>query len=131
MRAHEVIALVGIARGELREAAHGAAEAGRRMRIEPGLARDQDALTPVVRERIVEREARALHTGDPLEPLLEIAVQRGQPVSRDRRGRPSHRHQDPPVALEPEVLPLEIAEAAAEHGRTGDEHDRERRLHDE
>ena len=57
------------------------------------MAGDEDQLAPVVGERVVEREPRALHAGQPIEPLLELAIERRELSARVGRRRPVQRHE--------------------------------------
>jgi hypothetical protein len=95
------------------------------------MARDENQFAPVVRQRVVEREARTLHARQAVEPLLDLPVERRQFARRVRRGRAVQRHQDPSRHLVAKVLVLELVEAARQHRRAGDEHYRQRGLDDE
>jgi len=55
---------------------------------------DQDELAPVVRERIVERDPRPAHAGQPVQPLLDVAIQRRETVLCVRGGQTVQLHQD-------------------------------------
>ena len=88
------------------------------------LAGDEDPFAPVVGERVVERQPGALHAGNAGQPALQVAVERGEPLAGDRGRRPADGDQHAPVAIEAEVLALEVAEAAAEHRRAGHQHHR-------
>ena len=68
--------------------------AGLRRRM-PG---HEDQLAPVVGERVVERESRLLDAGEAVEPLLELAIERGQLSARVGGRRPVERHDDAAVA---------------------------------
>ena len=85
---------------------------------------DEHELAPVVGERVVEREICAPHARQAIEPLLEIAIERGQFLRGVGGGWSIQRDQDASSSFETEVLPFEIAEAAGEHRRAGDEDDR-------
>ena len=90
---------------------------------------DQDELAPVVGQRVVERQAGALHARQSLEPLFERAVQRRQLRARVAGRRPVRARSGAVPRPVAEVLVLQLAQASPQHGRAGDEHDRERRLH--
>ena len=78
------------------------------------MARDQDQLAPVVGERVVEREPAPCDAGQPIEPLLELAIQRRRASAACRSpaagsATPATR----PCNLVAEVLLLEVARGCA------------------
>ena len=58
------------------------------------MAGDEHELAPVVGERVVEREPGALHAGQAIEPLLDVAIERRELLRRVGRRRPVQRDQD-------------------------------------
>jgi hypothetical protein len=107
----------------------------RRAGVVAGLRRrmtgDHDHLAPVVRQRVVEREVRRLHAGNAVQPVFQSAVHGRQLRHGVVRGRTVDRDEDAIRHGEPEVLMLDVVEAAAEHRRAGDEDDGQRRLEDQ
>ena len=101
------------------------------VQLRRGMPGHQNQLAPVVGERVVQGEARSLHAGQAIQPILELAVQRGQFRLRVARRRSIQRHDDASLHLIAEVLMFELVQASRQHRRAGDEHDGQRRLHDE
>src|SRR6185436_8476586 len=85
------------------------------------LAGDEHGFAPVVRQRVVECETGASHTGDTREPRFDVAVEGGEAIAGHRGRGPADPNDHPATAIEAEVLPFEVAEAASEHRRSGDE----------
>src|SRR4029450_8044491 len=87
------------------------------------LAGDEDALTPVVGEWVVERQPCALDARNAAQALLEIAVEGGEALPLDSRRRSADRHEHASLSREADVLTLEIAQTAAQHRRAGNQDD--------
>ena len=96
-----------------------------------GMARHVNHFAPVVGQRVVERQTRSPYARQAIEAFFELAVHRCELRLRVRRRRRVQRDDDPSLHLVTEVLPLEVAEAARQHRRAGDQHDRHGRLHDQ
>jgi hypothetical protein len=79
------------------------------------MTRNQDQFAPVVGERVVKRESGSLNARQAIEPLLDIAIHRGQLLQRVSRWGAVQLHEDATGNLESKVLALEIAQAAREH----------------
>ena len=77
------------------------------------MAGNQHQLTPVVGERVVERESGAANARKAREPFLEIPIERGQLLAGIGGRRPVQGHQHASLNLVTEVLILQVAETAA------------------
>src|SRR5262249_859158 len=117
----DVVRADAIPRGARLAASH----LGRRM------AGDENELAPVVREGVVKGQPRALHSWQTIQPFFESSVQRPELRLCVRRRRPVQGDDDAALNLVPEILMLELVQAASEHHRAGNEYYGQRRLDDE
>ena len=96
------------------------------------MAGDQHQFAPVVGQRVVEREPRDPATpGSRFSRSSSCAVHRRQLRQGVARRRPVESHDDATAHAEAEILVFELAQAARQHRRAGDEDDRQRRLDDQ
>lgn len=95
------------------------------------MAGDQNCFAPARGERIVQRESGSTHAGEACEPLLDVAIERRQPIERVRRRQAVQADQYASLHFVAEVLVFEVRETSREHGGAGDHHDGQRCLNDQ
>src|SRR5690242_8859674 len=86
------------------------------------MPRHQDQLTPIVGERVIQRQARSLDSRQTVEACFKAAVKCGQFRLCVSGWGPVHRNDDPVSNLISEILVLQFVEASRQHGCTGDQH---------